>query len=150
MSSLREVVKEVFGYLDGRGGRGWCRFANELQRMLVPQASMHPVLGTQLKLGLGECTSGCHSVRSFAEVLRRVPGSEVIPVGRRVRSSQPLDLFPVKDFFELGCGDYESRVVVDCFELETQEPANTVACLIPAVDHTKKMKKTKTLLGFFF
>lgn len=77
------------------------------------------------------------------------PGSEVLPVGRRVRSLQPLDLFPMKAFFEPGLGDYESRVVVDCFELETLEPANPVPCSIPAADHTKKKKKIKTLLGFF-
>jgi hypothetical protein len=60
--------------------------------MLVPQASVHLVPGTQLKLGLGESTSGCHTGRSFAEVLRMAPSSKVLPVGRRVRSSQPLDL----------------------------------------------------------
>jgi hypothetical protein len=113
--------------------------------MLVPQDSVHPVSGTQLKLGLGETTSGCHSGRSFAEIPRMASSSEVLPVGRRIRSLQPLDLFLVKEFFEPGCGDYESRVVVDCFKLETPEPA--VACSIPAAVHTKK--KTKTLLGFF-
>ena len=77
-------------------------------------------------------------------------GSEVLPVGRRVRSLQHLDLFLVKDFFERGYVDYESQVVVNCFELEKLEPANTVVCSIPAADHTKKkMKTTKTLLGFF-
>ena len=110
---------------------------------------MHPVPRTQLKLGLGESTFGCHSGCSFAEVLRMAPGSKVLSVGRRVRSLQPLDLFPVKDFFKLGCGDYESQVVVDCFELEMPEPANTMACSILVADHTKKMKKTKTLLGLF-
>jgi hypothetical protein len=133
-SFLEEAVfveggcKGIIWLPEGRGGRGWRQFANELWRMLVPQASMHPVSGTQLKLGLGESTSGCHSGRSFVEILRRVPGSDVIPVGRRVRSSQPLDLFSVKDFFELGCRDYESRVVLDCFEMKMPKPANTMAC----------------------
>jgi hypothetical protein len=133
-SFLEEAVfveggcKGIIWLPEGRGGRGWRQFANELWRMLVPQASMHPVSGTQLKLGLGESTSGCHSGHSFAEILRRVPGSDVIPVGRRIRSSQPLDLFSVKDFFELGCRDYESRVVLDCFEMKMPKPANTMAC----------------------
>jgi hypothetical protein len=137
--------KGIIWLPEGRGGRGWRRFANELRRMLVPQGSVHPVPGTQLKVGLGETTSGCHSGRSFAEVLRMEPSAEVLPVGRRERLSQPLDLFPVKEFFEPGCRDYESRVVVDCFKLETPEPA--VECSIPAAVHTKK--KTKTMLGFF-
>jgi hypothetical protein len=77
-----------------------------------------------------------------------VPCSEVFPVGRKVRSSQPLDLFPVKAFFELGYEGLELRIVVDCFELETPEPANPIACSLLAADHTKKMK-IKTLLGLF-
>ena len=43
--------------------------SNELRMMLVPQASVHLALGRQLKLGLGESTSGCHFGRSFVEVL---------------------------------------------------------------------------------
>jgi hypothetical protein len=73
----------------------------------------------------------------------------VVPlIGRRVRSLQSLDLFPVKAFFfESGYEDFEPQVAVDCFELETSEPVNLVACSLLVVDHLKK--KDNTLLVFF-
>jgi hypothetical protein len=90
--------KGIILLLEGRGGRGWCRFVNELQRMLVP-LSMPFVSGMQSKIGVGETTFGCPSGRSFVEVLRMEPCAVVHLIGRRVRSLQSLDLFPVKAFF---------------------------------------------------
>jgi hypothetical protein len=91
--SVFATRKGIIWFPEGRGGRGWRRFASELRRMLAPQASVHFVLGTQAKFGLGESFSGCHSSRSFPEVLRLVPCSRVFPVGRRVRSSEPLVIY---------------------------------------------------------
>ena len=51
--------KGIIWLLEGRGGRGWCRFVNELQRMLVPWASVPSVPGMQSKIGAGETTFGC-------------------------------------------------------------------------------------------
>jgi hypothetical protein len=51
--------KGIILLLEGRGGRGWCRFVNELQRMLVPWAFMPFVSGMQSKIGVGETTFGC-------------------------------------------------------------------------------------------
>ena len=64
--------KGIIWLPEGCGRRRWRPFANELQRMLVSQASVHPIPGTQLKFGLGESISGCHSGHCFAKVLRPV------------------------------------------------------------------------------
>jgi hypothetical protein len=61
--------KGIIWLPEGRGGRGWCRFANELRRMLVRWVFVHPVSGTRSKIDVGETTFGCPSGRSFAEVL---------------------------------------------------------------------------------
>ena len=70
--------KGIIWLPEGCGGRGWRRFANELRRILVPQAFVHCVPGTQCKFGLGESTYGCHSRRSFVEVLQLASGFEVL------------------------------------------------------------------------
>jgi hypothetical protein len=54
-----------------------------------------------------------------------------------------LDLFPVTRCFETGNEEVESRIVVDCYELERSSQKSALA----AADSMMMRKKTKGIFG---
>jgi hypothetical protein len=105
--------KGVIWIPEGRNGRGWRRFASELQLLISSK-----VKGLDLEAPLAPSSAGLFTGRSFVEVIREVPG----PEGRISQKSMPLcllDVLPVSgDCLGKGCGGSETRTAVDCYELE--------------------------------
>ena len=107
--------KGVLWLLEGRFGRGWRCFVDELRLMVVPTIGKirSKELGTQsLPLPIGGASSaGSSKERSFAEVLQTKPHPEMM-------SSFCMDLLQMSLQSEKGIGGEDLQIAVDCFSLE--------------------------------
>ena len=88
-------------------------------------------------------SSGNMFGRSFMDVLQSEPGGATRSDGFKLLSLQLLDLFPVMRCFETGNEEVESRIVVDCYELERSLQKSALA----EADSTMMRKKTKGIFG---
>ena len=104
--------KGVIWIPEGKNGRGWRRFAGEMQLLISSK-----VKGLDLEASQVPSSAGLFTGRSFVEVIREVPCVEV----RISQKSLPLCLLNVLPFsgdcLGKGCSGSEMRMAVDCYEL---------------------------------
>jgi hypothetical protein len=142
---------------EGCRGWGWRRFAGPLRQMLAIQVSKAgfsksevPFLaGKQIQVNQSVSSTGFKAGRSFVEVLQSSSGVVAEAIGMKILSSRFLGLFQVSTCFEMGKDGMESRLLVDCYELES---SNTLIqrCLpspLVAAAATMSRKKMKGILG---
>jgi hypothetical protein len=121
--------KGVIWIPEGRNGRGWRRFVEELRLLLLTKEK-----GLDSEASKSNPSAGLLSGRLFANVIRAASGVEV-KINPNPPSSCPLDVLPC---FGKGSGGVETRMAVDCYELEM--PVSLIPLRLP-----KKKKKCDSL-----
>jgi hypothetical protein len=119
--------KGVLWIPEGRSGRGWRRFAEELRLMVVPavgKIGSEAVQARSLSMPIGGADSGGRfKERSFAEVVQSKPSLEM-----KGRSPYSMDCLQMSSQAEMGIGGEDLRLTVDCSSLEFPAMAAGSAC----------------------
>jgi hypothetical protein len=131
--------KGVLWIPEGRSGRGWRRFAEELCLMVIPavgKIGSEAIQNRSLPMPSGGADSvGRSKEQSFAEVLQLKPSLEM-----KGWSPSCMDCLQMSSQAEMEIGGEDLRLAVDCSSLESQVMAAGSVC-------SRKKKKGKIGIG---